>query len=402
MTDKNMFSLLGDMGDQDQDATAGPIGPLGTPGAGAASGQKRTVNDRSPEASKDDRTTKQTRIDLMGMCVDAATDMDNLKKVFSTTTLTVNDKTSWKDAKDKFLGLFGAVVDTMERNMNTVTDVAAVVEKYESRLEAKDKIIQGLEEKIATLEKRKDSQEVKDSQEIMTSEIRQAMTHFKVMDLDVGRDTDNRKDIIDNTARAINEKVRTDLSGKWAAATRTAKVVPLGRKTVKRTVDGKEINTVPVLIRIEDREDRWQAEEVLRKSNVHPSFHWPQGMMGHVKKFRQAIIDSGISEQDNYIRIRPEERNGKMRIRGDVKAKVNGRFETRVYWQVPPMDSGLIVANPDLVKPQWVGPQKEDQSRVPVAASRRSRARSFRPSVTVTLDKDGDSVFSQDAQTMEN
>jgi hypothetical protein len=54
----------------------------------------------------------------MGMCVDAATDMDNLKKVFSTTTLTVNDKTSWKDAKDKFLGLFGVVVDTIEKNMN--------------------------------------------------------------------------------------------------------------------------------------------------------------------------------------------------------------------------------------------------------------------------------------------
>jgi hypothetical protein len=83
-----------------------------------------------------------------------------------------------------------------------------VVEKYNSRLEAKDKIIQGLEEKIVSLEKRKDSQEVKDSQETMTNEIRQAMTHFKIMGLDVGRDTDNRKDIIDNTARAINEKVR--------------------------------------------------------------------------------------------------------------------------------------------------------------------------------------------------
>jgi hypothetical protein len=250
--------------------------------------------------------------------------------------LTVNDKTSWKDAKDKFLGLFGVVVDTIEKNMSTVTDIAVVVEKYEDKLEAKDKIIQGLEDKIASLEKRKDSQEVKDSQEAMTSEIRQAMTHFKVMDLDVGRETDNRKYIIDNTARALNEKIRSDLTGKWGAVTRSAKIVPLGRKTANRTVDRKSINTVPVLVRIEDREDRWQAEEVLRKSNVHPSFHWPQGMMGHVKKFRQEIVDSGVSEQDHYIRIRPEEKNGKMRIRGDVKAKTNGKFETKVYWQIPP------------------------------------------------------------------
>jgi hypothetical protein len=159
---------------------------------------------------------------------------------------------------------------------------------------------------------------------------------------------------------------------------------------------------VPVLVRIEDREDRWQAEEVLRKSNVHPSFHWPQGMMGHVKKFRQEIVDSGVSEQDHYIRIRPEEKNGKMRIRGDVKAKTNGKFETKVYWQIPPMDSGLISLNPDLVKPQWVGPQRDRQLPVPVAASRRSRARSSRPSMTVTIEHDNDSVFSQNAQTQAN
>jgi hypothetical protein len=165
----------------------------------------------------------------------------------------------------------------------------------------------------------------------MTSEIRQAITHFKIMDLDVSRETDNRKDIIYNTARAINDKIRTDLAGKWGAATRTAKIVPLGRKRVKRTVDEKDINTVPVLVRIEDREDRWQAEEVIRKSNVHPSFHWPQGMMGHVKKFRQEIVDSGVSEQENYIRIWPEERNSKMRICDDIKAKANGKFVTKVY-----------------------------------------------------------------------
>jgi hypothetical protein len=169
-------------------------------------------------------------------------------------------------------------------------------------------------------------------------------------------------------------------------------------------VEGKEINTVPVLIRIEDREDRWQAEEVLRKSNMHPSFHWPQGMMGHVKKFRQEIVDSGISEQDNYIRIRPEEKNGKLRIRGDVKAKTNGRFETKVYWQVPPMDNGLVAMNPDLVKAQWVGPPKDRQAPGPVAASRKSRNRSLRSAgpVTVTIDADNDSVFSQGSQNLGN
>jgi hypothetical protein len=398
--DKNRFSILGGMDNTNPDP--GNAGGTGTPGQG----QKRTVNDRSPEARIDDRMTKAKKIDMMGLCVDAATDMDELKKTLSTTTLTVNDKTSWKEAKDKFLGMFSAVVDTMEKNMSTVTDIAAVVERYEDKLEAKDKIIKALECKIVELEKRKDSQEVKDSQEAMTSEIRQAMTHFKVMDLDLGRETDNRKEMIDNAAKAINGKIRSDQAAKWGSVTRTAKITPLGRKTVKRQVDGKEVNTVPILVKIEEREDRWQAEEVLRKSNMHPSFHWPQGMMGHVKKFRQVIIDSGVSEQDNYIRIRPEERNGKLRIRGDVKAKNNGKFETKVYWQVPPMDNGLVGANPDLVKPMWVGTQTDKQVSAPVAASRRSRNRSFRPAapvtVTVDVDMDSDNVFTQGSQNPEN
>jgi hypothetical protein len=399
MTDKNRFSILGDMGGDIPDP--GTQSAPGTP----ATGQKRTLEDRSPDVTPDGRTK---RINLMDLCVDTATDMDNLKKVLSTTTLTVNDKTSWKEAKDKFLGLFSTVVDTMERNMNTVTDVAAAVGKFQDLIDSKDKTIKALEEKIVMLERRKDSQEVKDSQELMASEIRQAMTHLKVMDLDMVKETDNRKDIIECAAKALNGKIRSDLTAKWAGATRSAKVVPLGKKTVKRQTDGKEINTVPVLIRIEDREERWQAEEVLRKSNVHPSFHWPQGMMGHVKKFRQEIVDSGVSESENYIRIRPEDKNGKLRIRGDVKAKTNGKFETKVYWSVPPFDNALISLNPELVKPQWTGPTARGRNLAPAPAQapvlpRRSRGRSTRPSVTVNVDMDTDNVFSQaSTQSTEN
>jgi hypothetical protein len=75
MTDKNRFSLLGEMDTNENYPNIGPTGQIGTPGPG--NGQKRTMNDRSQDASKDDRTTKHTKIDVMGLCVDAATDMDN-------------------------------------------------------------------------------------------------------------------------------------------------------------------------------------------------------------------------------------------------------------------------------------------------------------------------------------
>ena len=42
------------------------------------------------------------------------------------------------------------------------------------------------------------------------------------------------------------------------------------------------------------------------------------------------------------IRIRPEERDGRMQIKGDVKEKKEGdRFRTVAHWDIPPADKGL-------------------------------------------------------------
>jgi hypothetical protein len=274
--------------------------------------------------------------------------MDNLKSELAKTSLLVNDKTSWKDAKDVFLLLFDTMTDTMETNANAVTDLAEAVEKYEAVIEEKDRKITDLQEKVRELEKRKDSQEVKDSQAEMALEIRQAMTTFKVMDLDMEKETDDRKEIIDSAAKAINSKIRSDVKSKWIDATRAAKVIPIGRKTTKRNVEGKDIMTVPVLIRIEDKDSRWQAEEALRQSKLHPAFHWPQSMLGYIKKFRKDLTDNGVDENDYYIRIRPEDRNGKLKIRGDIKRKSGGKFEPKAYWNVPAADSVLNESNTDI------------------------------------------------------
>ena len=42
-----------------------------------------------------------------------------------------------------------------------------------------------------------------------------------------------------------------------------------------------------------------------------------------------------------YIRIRPEEREGRFQIKGDVKDKKGGdRFRTLARWDIPPADKG--------------------------------------------------------------
>jgi hypothetical protein len=158
------------------------------------------------------------------------------------------------------------------------------------------------------------------------------------------------------------------------SGTGQAKILPVGRKTTKRDTDEGETWTVPVLVRIEDRETRWKAEDTLRKSNVHPAFHWPQGMLPYVKQYRKDLLDSGISDKDNYIRIRPEDRFGKLRIRGDVKPKAGGKFTARAYWDIPPMDAGLLTGNPALTKPQWV---KQDTARKNSHRQSRNQSVSF-------------------------
>jgi prefoldin subunit 5 len=223
---------------------------------------KRTINDRSPESNVDDRAAKLKKLNLMEVFRKAEKDMDSLKDDLALANTKLDEKTSWKDAKVIFMTLFDSVVDSIESNVTVMTDVTAAVDRYETVIAEKDRKIEKLVERIGELEARKDSQEAKASQA-------------------------DRKEIIDGAAKDMNTKIRSDVKEKWTEATRMAKVIPVGRKTGKRTVDRKEINTVPVLIRIEDKDSRWKAEEALRQSKIHPAFHWPQGMLGHVKKFRQ-------------------------------------------------------------------------------------------------------------------
>ena len=70
--------------------------------------------------------------------------------------------------------------------------------------------------------------------------------------------------------------------------------------------------TAPVLVTIQDRESRWEAEDILRQSNCYPSFHWPKEMLEPVKTLRKAIVDSGVDNKTNYIRIRPDDRDSRM------------------------------------------------------------------------------------------
>jgi hypothetical protein len=50
------------------------------------------------------------------------------------------------------------------------------------------------------------------------------------------------------------------------------------------------------------------------------------------------LKDNGLNEDTTYLRIRPVEREGKVKLRADTKAKEGtGKFSTRATWEAPPL-----------------------------------------------------------------
>jgi hypothetical protein len=106
-----------------------------------------------------------------------------------------------------------------------------------------------------------------------------------------------------------------------------------------------------------DREERWATENLLRKSKVFPTFHWPREMLNNVKVYRTVVADMGFSETDNYIRIRPEERDGCFKIRADVKPKSGSKFIPVASFDIPPADDNLKTSMEGWATPSWTSQQ---------------------------------------------
>jgi hypothetical protein len=151
---------------------------------------------------------------------------------------------------------------------------------------------------------------------------------------------------------AIKDKVRTDMQEEWTKLAEGVEVAPLVRKTTKAS--GKDYYSAPLLFTVQDKTKRWRMEEILRNSKIYPGFHWPQEMMTVLKDYKTVLKDNGVNEDTTYVRIRPVEREGKVKLRADVKAKVgSGKFSTKATWDAPPLCPEVRRKAIDHLKPSW-------------------------------------------------
>ena len=131
----------------------------------------------------------------------------------------------------------------------------------------------------------------------------------------------------------------------------------LGRKTERRTAGGRTINTVPILFCCQNRLDAGDLDTLLRRGGFFPGFHWPEEILPFVSGVRDEVKKSGVDDRDNYIRIRPEERDGVVQIKVDCKPKNGGRFTLKGVWRCPPLNNQLWDGLKGLYTPKIVGRQ---------------------------------------------
>ena len=236
-------------------------------------------------------------------------------------------------------------------------------DKEEYRRKAED-TMQKLNEKAREAEVRLEAMKSardralrKESEQVTIDKLRLTARQIKYVDVDFGRVTRDRKEIIEKMIGYMKEDVNLADWKRADTLIRRTKIIILGKETVRRElVDGDSLRwifTVPILLEFRSENDKLELEDMLRAGGWYSVFHWPAECLEFVREVRAETSRMGYSDQAHYIKVRPEEKEGKLMIKVDVKPKIEGgRFKTVAFWGIPPADRGMWGA--DTVKPRTI------------------------------------------------
>jgi regulator of replication initiation timing len=339
---------------------SGPGGGLGTPllpSKGPNKASVPVIHRQGGKRTRVETSSPQKEVSGTNWHVRIEEDVNWIKGKIGTAALGIKtDKiTSLANSFQEFMS--NTLVEIFERQANTASDMSSEINMLvdeNNRLRAK---LNEQGEELEQVKIGRERVEVKASKKEMEDKVRIAASQFKVLNLDLGKQTEDRKEILGLAKEALCGKVRADLRTSYDEKIRTASLKVLSGKTFKTSCEGKEFWTAPILVTVQDRDTRWELENVLRKSKVFPGFHWPREMVDNIKRYRQVVKDLGYSDSTHYVRIRPEERDGSWRIRADAKAKdSDSRFVNIATFAIPPLDENLKSFCAGWEKPVWQKP----------------------------------------------
>jgi hypothetical protein len=216
-------------------------------------------------------------------------------------------------------------------------------EKVESRVkELEEKVVEEKEQngKVGRLEGYIVKLRLKEREKEMEGKVRTAMCGVKVGNFNIEQETDNKVLIVRKVLGEVRKAAKKEEAGQLDRVLRTTRVVVLGKRTEVRREGGETIQSVPILLQCQDRKDAQVVEGILKGAGYFPTLHWPEEMMEFIKGVREEVRRRGVSEKECWIRIRPVEEEGRIRIRVDTKSKTGGKFRLEGVWRCPPLKKG--------------------------------------------------------------
>jgi hypothetical protein len=178
------------------------------------------------------------------------------------------------------------------------------------------------------------------------------MEQVKILNVDLGKECNDRKALIKEAVSRIKETVTKNDRKEFDEILRGATVEVLGRSTTTKVVGEGRIYTVPILITCGCKNVKGRLERIVRNAGLVASFQWPKESMEFVEKIREKVEAMGFGRKEFFTRIRPVVKEGKVLLRADTKRKEGGKFEGLAYWRAPPLDKEYWSRINSLLEPE--------------------------------------------------
>ena len=253
-----------------------------------------------------------------------------------------------------------AITGIMNGLSENVKNERMARDAMEMRLEDKvgrmEKKLQELGSATDSLTKTRLKARTRESIKEMESKVKEAQCALKLLDVDVERLTDDRREIVRKTITKVRSYCDEEDKRAYDVIIRRTRVVIMGKATSGRLRDSEEEFSVPTLFQCRDRRDAEDLEAIMRTAGYFPSFHWPKEMMEFVGGVRDEVKSRGIDDRSNYFRVRPEVRDGVVMVKVEVKPKDGtGRFTLKGLWPLPPLNRVLWDDIQEIFKPKFSG-----------------------------------------------
>ena len=243
-----------------------------------------------------------------------------------------------------------AMVESVEAVMSVVGDGVRTERNRRDEEDHKMEVRMGrlevqVKENVAMMEAAGGAREKlarKESVQIMEERIKLANRQLKYVDIDFGRQTNNRREIVEKTIAYMREDVNLADRKRFDILLRRTKIIVLGKGTTTRIIEDQVVHNVPILLEMKSEADKFEIADILRAVNWYSVYHWPGECVEFVKEVRSEVRRLGYEDHRFYVKIRPEEREGRMQIKAEVKDRAQGaRFKLVAVWGVPPADKAL-------------------------------------------------------------